>query len=120
MITVEQRTMDPGVTVLQVQGRITLGNSSQELEFKVEGLVKSQAKRVVFDLAGVSFVDSTGIGIIVMAAARLKESGGSLRVSGAAGPVRRTLELCRVPEIVPLFATLEEAASSFSMAAGSA
>lgn len=120
MMTIELRTIDPDVTVLQVQGRISLGRDSQELEWKVDDLLKARAKRVVFDLAGVSYLDSTGIGIIVMCAGKLKDSGGDLRISGAAGNVAHTLELCRVTDIVPMFATLEQAASSFGMAAGAA
>ncbi len=119
MIAIEQRTIEPGITVLQVQGRIVLGRVSQELEWKIDELVKAQAKRVILDLAGVSFLDSTGVGILVMCAGKLKDSGGSLRISGAAGVVAHTLELCRVNEIVPLFASLEQAASSFRTAAAS-
>jgi anti-anti-sigma factor len=116
MMTIEQRTMEPGVTVLQVQGRISMGRDSQELEWKIDDLLKAQATRVIFDLAGVNYVDSTGIGIIVMCAGKLKDSGGNLRISGAAGNVAHTLELCRVTDIVPIFSTLEQAASSFPQA----
>jgi anti-sigma B factor antagonist len=112
--------MDPGVNVLEVQGRITLGRCCQELEWTVDELLKTQAKRVVIDLAGVNYLDSTGIGIIVMCAGKVRDSGGALRISGACGKVYETLGLCRVPEIVPLFPSLQEAASSFPAAAESA
>lgn len=120
MMTIEQRNMDSGITVLQVQGRISLGRDSQELEWKVDDLVKSQSKHVVFDLAGVNYLDSTGIGIIIMCAGKLKDSGGQLRISGAVGNVAHTLGLCRVNDIVPLFPTVEEAASSFAKSTGAA
>jgi anti-sigma B factor antagonist len=113
MLTIEQRTIPSGIQLLQLQGRVTLGRSAQELEWTVDRLMQEQAKRVVFDLAGVNFVDSTGVGIIVMCAGKLKKSGGSLRVAGATGVVKNTLELCRVTEIVPLFGSVDEAASSF-------
>ena len=120
MMTIEQRTIDPGVTVLQVQGRISLGRDSQELEWKVDDLLKAQAKRIVLDLAGVTFLDSTGVGIIAMCGGKLKKTGGALRISGPTGIVANTLALCKISEIVPVFATLEQAASSFGMAAGAA
>lgn len=116
MMTIEQLTMDPDVTVLQVQGRISMGRDAQELEWKVDDLLKAEAKRVVLDLTGVSYLDSTGIGIIVMCAGKLKDSGGKMKISGPAGSVAHTLELCRVTDIVPIFATLELAASSFAQA----
>src|SRR5262249_9352972 len=100
MLTIEQRTLGSDIHLLQLQGRVTLGRSAQELEWKINDLMKAPARRVVFDLAGVNFVDSTGVGIIVMCAGKLKESGGSLRVAGASGVVKNTLELCRVTDIV--------------------
>jgi anti-sigma B factor antagonist len=116
MMTIEQLTMDPDVTVLQVQGRISMGRDAQELEWKVDDLLKAQAKHVVLDLTGVNYLDSTGIGIIVMCAGKLKDSGGKMSISGPVGTVAHTLELCRVTDIVPIFATLELAASSFAQA----
>lgn len=118
MLSIEQHTIGFGITVLYVEGRITLGRSAQELEWKLDDLLKEQVKRVVLDLAGVSFLDSTGIGIIIMCAANLKDAAGGLRISGATGGVSKTLELCCIPGIVPMFATVEEAADSFAMASG--
>jgi anti-sigma B factor antagonist len=118
MLTIEQHAVGFGITVLYVQGRITLGRSVQELEWKVDDLLKGQVKRVVFDLAGVSFLDNTGVGIIVMCAAKHKHAGGSLRISSTTGAVSQTLEMCRIPDVVPMFASLEQAAKSFAMAAG--
>lgn len=120
MMTIEQRTIAPDVTVLQVQGRISLGRDSQELEWKVDDLLKADAKRIVFDLSGVTFLDSTGIGIIVMCGGKLKKSGGELRIAGPAGNVAHTLQLCKISEIVPVYPTLDAAAASFGLAAGAA
>ena len=120
MLTFELRTMDSGVSVLVVHGRISLGRSAQELEWKVDDLLKAQSKRVIFDIAGVDYLDSTGVGILVMCAGKLKDAGGSLRISGASGNVAHTLGLCRVTDIVPMFPSVDEAESSFSSAAGTA
>ncbi len=118
MLSIEQHTIGFGITVLYVQGRITIGRSAQELEWKVDELLNQQVKRIVFDLTGVTFLDSTGIGIVVMCAAKLKEAGGSLRISGAPESVIQILDMCRVTEIVPVYATLEDAAESFGIATG--
>ncbi len=120
MLTIEQRTMEPEVTVLQIQGRITLGRYAQELEWKCEEVLTAQVKRLVFDVSGVTFLDSTGVGIIVMSAGKLKNFGGSLRICGAQSVVQQTLQLCRVAEIAPMYATIEEAAASFRTASSAA
>ncbi len=120
MLTIEQRTMEPDVTVLQIQGRITLGRYAQELEWKCDEVLQAQVKRLVFDVSGVTFVDSTGVGILVMCAGKLKNAGGSLRICGAQGVVRQTLDLCRVGEIAAMYASVEEAAASFRTASSAA
>ncbi len=118
MLTIEQHAIGFGITVIYATGRITLGRSAQELEWAVDELVKQQVNRVIFDFAGVEFLDSTGVGIVVMCAAKLKDSGGALRMAGATGVVHKTLDMCRVSEIVPMYGSVEEAAESFGLVAG--
>lgn len=118
MLKIDQHDIGFGIVVLYVQGRLTLGRSAQDLEWKVEDLLKQQLPRVVFDLSELEFLDSTGIGIIVMCAAKLKEAGGGLRIAGASGGVAHTLHLCRVPDVAPTHQTVQGAADSFAMASG--
>lgn len=120
MLNIAQRTTNSGATVLEIQGRITLGRDAQELQWKLDELLGGNTKRLIMDLAGVNVLDSTGIGIIVMGAGKLKETGGSMRIAGAAGMVAHTLQLCRVADIVPMFDSVEAASVSFGQAAGQA
>ena len=113
-LTIEQRTIEPGIHVLRLQGRVTLGDTARQLEEAVEGLIDAQAKRVVFDRANVKFVDSTGIKTIVTCAGRVKDSGGSACVAGAHGVVNDALKLLRVRDLVPVFASVDEAVASLA------
>jgi len=70
-------------------------------------------KKVIFDLAGVSNIDSTGIGIIVMSAAKLKKAEGELRVAGATAHVEDVLKMTNIDQIVVLHPTTAAAAASF-------
>ena len=120
MMSIEQRSIDPGITVLQVQGKISAGHHARELAAKIDDLVQSGARHVIFDLTETTYVDSTGLGMIVMFGGKLKKNAGELRIVGASGLVANTLTLCKVPEIIPCFATLDQATSSFGLAAGAA
>ncbi len=100
-----------------VEGRLILGPPAEDLKGKINELVRQQVKSVVLDLARVTFVDSTGIGVIVKCAGAVGDAGGNLAISGATGIVQRTLDMCRVNSIVPMFATQEEAARTFGRAA---
>ena len=65
----------------------------------------SHGGRLVLDLAGVDFIDSTALGTILKAAAQLDESGTLLAVVAPEGPVRRLLEVTNLTQRFRLFAT---------------
>jgi len=113
LLNIEESHLQPDIVLLRYTGQITLGRESQQIEWKVAELIRDKASRVIFDLSGVKFMDSTGIGIVVMCSGKLKEIGGQLRVSGASGLVDKTLRLTGVDNIVPFHATADEAAAAF-------
>lgn len=120
MMSLAQRLIEPGITLLQVQGKITAGHHARELAAKIDELVQSGVRHVIFDLTETTYLDSTGLGMIVMFGGKLKKNAGELRIVGAAGMVANTLMLCKVGEIIPCFATLGDATASFGLAAGAA
>jgi len=109
MLTVQAKNLDPDIVILEVAGRITLGRECKQLEWSTESLVRENKKKVVFDLSGVTHIDSTGIGIIVMCAGHLKQAGGKLRVC-AQGHVEQVLRLTSVDKVVELHPTIAAAA----------
>jgi len=109
MMTVQTKNLDPDIVILEVAGRITLGRECKQLEWSTESLVRENKKKVVFDLSGVTHIDSTGIGIIVMCAGQLKQAGGKLRVC-AQGHVEKVLRLTSVDKVVDLHPTIAAAA----------
>jgi len=112
MMEIQTRNLPDDVVVLEVTGRITLGRDCKQLEWSTETLVREQKKKVVFDLSGVTHIDSTGIGIIVMSASQLKQAGGKLRVC-ANGHVEKILKLTSIDKVVELHPTIAAAAAGF-------
>ena len=104
LLNIEKRRASADVTVLALVGRLTLGRECQELEWQVEDLLKNQEKKIILDFSELSYLDSTGVGILVMCSGKVKQAGGELRVVGAQGVVEQTLKMTRVDEIVPLYA----------------
>jgi anti-sigma B factor antagonist len=113
MLDIQTKHLQPDIVVLEIKGRITLGGESKQLEWAVESLVGEGRKKVIFDLAGVTNVDSTGIGIIVMSAGKMKKAGGELRVAGATAHVEDVLKMTNVDQIVVLHPTTAVAAAGF-------
>ena len=114
LLTIEKKSLPSDVTVLEIKGRISLGRECQQIEWTVDDLLKNNVRKVIFDLAGVNHIDSTGIGIIVMCSGKMKKAGGQLRVAGATGVVDQVLKLTKVDEIVGLHADAAAAAKSFA------
>jgi anti-sigma B factor antagonist len=112
MLEIQTRSVEPDVVVLEIKGRLTMGRECQQLEWSTEALVKENKKKIILDLSGVSMIDSTGVGIIVMSAGQIKQAGGQLRVC-AQGHVEKVLKLTSVDQVVGLHPTMDAAAAGF-------
>jgi anti-sigma B factor antagonist len=113
ILSVQRKSIEPGIAVLEMTGRIAMGSDSQTIEWGLAELLKENHKRVIFDLTQVTFLDSSGIGILMMCHAKLKRAGGALHIAGAQGMVRETLEITSLNKIVNCYATAAEAARGF-------
>jgi anti-sigma B factor antagonist len=113
MLEIQTKHLPPDIVVLEIAGRITIGRDCKQLEWATESLVREQKKKIIFDLSGVTHIDSTGIGILVMSAGQVKSAGGELRVAGAKGHVDQVLRLTNVHQLVAVHATTGAAAESF-------
>ena len=114
MLEIQTRQLQPDIVVLEITGRITIGRECKQLEWATDTLVREkQQKKVIFDLTGVTHIDSTGIGIIVMAAGQLKAVGGELRLAGAGDHVEKVLKLTSIDKLVTSNPTVAEAAAGF-------
>jgi len=114
MLEIQTRQLPPDIVVLEISGRITIGRECKQLEWATDSLVREkQQKKIIFDLSGVTHIDSTGIGIIVMSAGQVKEAGGQLRLAGVNRHVEQVLKLTSVDKLVICNSTVTEAASGF-------
>ena len=112
MLEIQTKTVEPDIVVLEITGRLTMGRECQQLEWSTETLVREKKTKIIFDLSGVSQIDSTGVGIVVMSAGQIKQAGGQLRVC-AQGHVEKVLKLTSVDKVVDLHATMDAASAGF-------
>ena len=115
ILKIEQTSIAPDIDVFAMSGRLTMGSDSQQVEWNLAKLINENHRKVIFDLSGVSFLDSSGIGILVMCHAKLKKAGGSLRLAGAQGMVRQIIEMTNVNKLVDLYATASDASKDFQL-----
>lgn len=114
ILTINRTQLQPDIEVLEMNGRIVLGNDAKTVEWKCDELLKENRKNVIFDLAKVTVLDSTGVGILVMCYARLKRAGGALHIAGANGMVEHTLRMTNVDRLIELYPSVADAAATFS------
>ena len=89
-----------GSMIVYAIGRITLGRECQQLQEQLTELVDAGEKDVVVNLRGVTYIDSTGIGVLAMVAGLLRKAGGRLRLTAARGQVEEVLRVTRLYDMV--------------------
>ena len=101
MITeTKTRAVDPDVTVVEISGRLTLGNALQSIESSVRRLIEDGARKLIFDLAGLSAIDSAGVGMLLGTNGCMEQSGGRMRIAGAHGSVAKTFEVVHLDRVI--------------------
>ena len=101
------------ITVLGLVGRLAMGQEGQRVETIVEDVCRPPGAKVIFDMSGVTYIDSMGIGILTMAAGKLKASGGRLVVVTPAD--KRTANLLTLTQINLLVSVCETAEQARGM-----
>ncbi|HEY2599286.1 MAG TPA: STAS domain-containing protein [Candidatus Dormibacteraeota bacterium] len=112
-LEVPARQTDAGVTVLAPSGRLDVAGAPFLKEAVSEAVKNDGPPKVVIDLEGVSFVDSTGLGSVIAALKLVRSSKGDLRLAAPNQQVRVVLELTTLDRVFPYFATVEEALTDF-------
>ena len=108
----ESRQTESGVTVLAPSGRLDV-TGAPALKEAVSEAMKNGNPRLVIDMEGVTFVDSSGLGSVVSALKQVRTSKGDLRLAAPNQQVRVVLELTTLDRVFPYFATVEEALTDF-------
>jgi anti-anti-sigma factor len=110
------RTVEPGITIFTISGRLSLGYSLQSIETAIEKLINGGVRKLVIDLAELAYIDSAGIGMLVGCNGLMEQAGGTLRVSGAQGLVAKSFAVVHVDRILTVDPDLDS--STRSLAAG--
>ena len=113
-LQIEERRIEPDITVVELAGRLALGRESQRIEVLVDELAKRGALKVVLDMTKVEYIDSAGIGLVALAAGKLREAGGRVVVVTPEGKVLHLLNMTQMNSIVTVCATPAAAAAAFA------
>jgi anti-anti-sigma factor len=117
-LEIQKSSIEPDVVVVQIAGRFTFGHECQQVEWLIAALLSENEKKIVFDLSGVTRIDSTGVGIIVVCFGKVMKAGGELCIAGAKGVVEEALKLPKVDTILRLYPSVMAAVKGFGCTSG--
>ena len=110
----KKRSLQAGVTALEIKGNIHCGPECARLEKEVDGMIAAHETRVVFDMSEVTHADSAAIGSIVRCFTKLKSAGGMLRIAAAQPMIHYSLKLTKWDKVIEIFPAVEQAVKRFS------
>jgi anti-sigma B factor antagonist len=111
-----KRQIEPGMMAVEIKGSIHCGPECARLERLVEELVGTRETRIIFDMAGVTHMDSAAIGSIVRCMMKLKTAGGGLKIACAQPMVDYSLKITKLDKLLPNYRSVAEAAAGFTSA----
>ena len=101
-----------GIVVLAPQGRFNLV-SAPRVKARIDDLAHSGRARIVVDLAGVDFIDSSGLGALIGGLKTARQAGGDVRIAAPGEQVRAVLGLTNLDRILMPYNTVEAAADGW-------
>jgi anti-sigma B factor antagonist len=102
-----------GITILDFRGRLTVGNEATAFREKISALNQAGTHNLVVNLGGVDYIDSTGLGALVMSATSMRRNGGNMKLLNLN---RRNIELLVMTKLATVFEIFndeQDAVSSF-------
>jgi anti-sigma B factor antagonist len=112
-LKITERTVD-GVVVLELEGRIVLGDESSALRERVKKLLAENRNKIVLNMANVTYVDSAGLGTLVASYSSAKSRGASLRLANLGAKFREILQVTKLLTVFDVYDSELAAVNSFS------
>jgi len=102
------------VTVIDAVGRITLGEGSSSFRDTIRNLVANGEKKLLLNLGGVTYIDSSGIGELVSGYTTLTNQGGQLKLLNLTKRIQDLLQITKLYTVFEVFDDEAAGVRSFS------
>lgn len=112
-ITISERQAGD-VTILDLVGKVTIGEGSVALRGAIRRLLGEGKNKILLNLAGVGYVDSSGIGELVSSYTAVNKEGGTLKLLKLTQKIQDLLAITKLLTVFDVFDEEGEALSSYS------
>jgi anti-sigma B factor antagonist len=110
---IEERVVG-NVTILDLKGKITLGEGDEALKDKINSLIHQNRKRILLNLEDVPYIDSAGLGEIVRTYTTVSRQGGQLKLVNLTKRITDLLSITKLLTVFETFDSESEALKSYS------
>ncbi len=111
-LTIAERERE-GIRILDLRGRLTVGDEVSSLRERIIRNIEQETKQLVLNLGGVEYIDSTGLGSLVICFTRLQKSGGTLKLLNLNRRNIELLVLTKLTTVFEIFDDEQDAVNSF-------
>src|SRR5271163_4409493 len=102
-----------GVTVLEIEGRIVLGEESNSFREKIKSLLAAGKKKIVLNLSSVGYIDSAGLGTLVATFHSARSQGATLKMTNLGTKFKEVLQVTKLLTVFDTYDTEAAAIQSF-------
>jgi anti-sigma B factor antagonist len=103
-----------GVTVVDLEGRIVLGEESNAFRERVKGLLANNHKKIILNMANVTYIDSAGLGTLVATFHSARSQGGTLKLCNLGAKFTEVLQVTKLMTVFDVYPNETAAVQSFS------
>jgi len=103
-----------GVSVLDIEGRIVLGEESNSFREKVKSLLAAGKKKIILNLAQVTYIDSAGLGTLVATFHSARSQGAMLKLTNLGSKFKEVLQVTKLMTVFDTYDTEAAAIQSFA------
>ncbi len=109
---IAERTVDD-VTILDLKGKMTLGEGDELLKDKINSLLAAGRKNLILNLEGVPYIDSAGLGEVVRTYTTVSRQGGALKLLNLTKRIEDLLSITKLLTVFDTFDSEAEAVQSY-------
>ncbi|HUJ23607.1 MAG TPA: STAS domain-containing protein [Bryobacteraceae bacterium] len=103
-LDIQQRERE-GITILDLKGRLTVGDEVSKFRDRLQKLIESGYRSLILNMEQVDYIDSTGLGALVMCYTTLQRAGGKIRLLNLS---RRSIELLVMTKLTTIFEVFDD------------
>jgi anti-anti-sigma factor len=109
MLEITHTEIAPGAAVIKLTGKVMMGPDSEPIVALVDSLIAAGTRLLIFDVSGVTRMDSTGVGRFIYSFNRVSAAGGVMRMAGATGHIFDIFHISLLDTVIPFFPSIEAA-----------